>query len=135
MLDKQHASLKESAAALRFEVDRPTPDMEALARAKWRLGYRLAVHLAHEDRHVYPILIAHADHRIASLAALYEREMGDLDQRFRDYIARWSSDMVTSEWPAYRLATYTILDALAQRIDREDRELYPLVDDERASRR
>ncbi len=130
MLGDQHGALEESARALGAVVDAPAPDLEALAKAKWQLGYRLAIHLAHEDQHVYPALKAHANGRVAHLAGLFEREMGDLDQRFRDYLAIWSSNRVVSEWPAFVKETRLLLAALAQRIKLEEQELYPLIGQE-----
>jgi hypothetical protein len=126
-LTEQHTALEESAARLTAAVGSEVPDMEELARAKWQLGYRLAVHLAHEDRHVYPELKAHANPRIAKLAGLYEREMGDLDQRFRGYLAGWAPDRIVAEWPTYVRETRVILSLLAQRVAREEQELYPLL--------
>jgi len=127
-LSEQHDALEESAAQLQLAIATEVPDLEALARAKWQLGYRLALHLAHEDRHVYPDLKAHVDPTIARLAARYEHEMGDLDQRFRHYIAQWSSNRVIAEWPKFVLETRTLLTSLAQRIRRQENELYPLID-------
>ena len=127
MLGDQHDALEESARALGDVVDASVPDLEALAKAKWQLGYRLAIHLAHEDQHVYPTLKAHPNGRVANLAALFEREMGDLDQRFRDYLAQWSSNRVVSEWSAFAKETRLLLTALAQRIKLEEQELYPLI--------
>lgn len=126
-LKEQHAALEQSASALGALIAADAPDMEQLGRVKWQLGYRLAIHLAHEDQHVYPALKAHSDARIAKLALLYEREMGDLDQRFRVYIAAWSADRIIADWLGFRRETGTILDLLSQRIGREERELYPLV--------
>lgn len=127
-LSDQHSSLEESAAALSAAIAITPPDMEALAKAKWQLGYRLALHLAQEDRHVYPALKTHVNPRIAQLAVLFEHEMGDLDQRFRNYIAQWPTTRVETEWPAFAQETRLLLTALAQRIRREEQELYPLLD-------
>ncbi|WP_347342797.1 hemerythrin domain-containing protein [Sphingomonas echinoides] len=127
-LSEQHIALEESAAQLQRAVATEVPDLEALARAKWQFGYRLALHLAHEDRHVYPALKAHVDPAIARLASRYEHEMGDLDQRFRHYIAQWSSNRIISEWPKFVQETRALLAGLAQRIRCEEHELYPLID-------
>lgn len=127
-LAAEHADLARMVDELRRAVDDDEPDFDRLARARWRLGFLLAVHLAKEDKHVYPALKRHENASLASLATAYETEMGDLDQRFRDYLADWPIQIITRRWLQFRLATTDLMDKLVQRIEREERELYPLLD-------
>lgn len=127
-LAAEHTDLARMVDELRRAVDDDEPDFERLAHARWRLGFLLAVHLAKEDKHVYPALKRHENASLASLATKYETEMGDIDQRYRDYLADWPIQMITKRWLQFRLATTDLMDKLVQRIKREERELYPLLD-------
>lgn len=126
-LTDEHAELATIARELRRLVRKQEPDIEALTRERWRLGYRLAVHLAREDRHVYPSLKRHTDAQIAARATAYEAEMGNLDQQYRDYMARWDSVGITARWEGFCGETLGILDALEHRVAREEQDLYPLL--------
>ncbi|MFZ2997013.1 hemerythrin domain-containing protein [Sphingobium sp.] len=126
-LTDEHNELGAIALQLRGFVTRQVADIEAVTRERWRLGYRLAIHLAREDRHVYPELKRHTDAQIAAMATTYEAEMGNLDQQYRDYMARWNSDGIIAKWDSFCDETLAILEALENRIAREEKNLYPLL--------
>ncbi|KQM97792.1 hypothetical protein ASE85_12935 [Sphingobium sp. Leaf26] len=126
-LTDEHEELAVIALELRRLMGKQEPDIEAVTRERWRLGYRLAIHLAREDKHVYPELKRHTDARIATLATAYEAEMGSLDQQYRDYMARWNSGGITTHWQGFCTETLAIIDALENRIAREEQELYPML--------
>ena len=127
-LAAEHAGLAAMAEELRQAVQGDGPDFEHLARARWQLGFLLATHLAKEDKHVYPALKRHSKANLAALATAYESEMGDLDQQFRDYLAAWQVNSILARWPEFRRETTDLIDKLKQRIEREESELYPLLD-------
>ena len=126
-LSDDHTELGAIARKLREQVEKREPEFEAMTRERWRLGYRLAIHLATEDKHVYPALKQHADPKIAALATAYESEMGGLDQRYRDYLAKWNAVEILAHWEDFCAETLTILEALDNRIAREEQELYPML--------
>lgn len=49
----------------------------------------LRMHLAMEDKALYPRLAAHADERLRELSKRYAEEMGGLHASFTSYLARW----------------------------------------------
>ena len=53
--------------------------------------------------------------------------MGGLAEAYAEYAERWGSYAIQSDWNGYRTETAEILEALTNRIKREDRELYPLL--------
>ena len=126
-LAAEHAGLAAMGEELRQAVAGDGPDFEVLARARWHLGYLLAIHLAKEDKHVYPLLKAHPNEQIASLAVAYEDEMGDLNQQYRDYLAAWQVQSILSRWAEFAAVTKALIEKLEKHILREENELYPLV--------
>lgn len=93
------------------------------------LAGKLSVHLSMEDKSLYPNLLKSKDIRISSLAKQYVKEMGDIKEVFGAYIRNWPGPTAIQNNPIKFIEeTKGIFEALQKRIDREDTELYPMVD-------
>lgn len=94
-----------------------------------RLAGRLHVHLAMEDRSLYPALLSRPEASVRDTAARLQAEMGRLRAEVDGYLLRWPSARALEARPEGFVAeTRAILAALQARIGLEDRELFPLVD-------
>lgn len=90
---------------------------------------RLTVHLAMEDKHLYPGLLEHADPQVSGTAQRFVDEMGGIATVFKAYLGAWpSAEAIARGAAEFREATQGILQALGNRIQRENGELYPLMD-------
>jgi len=93
------------------------------------LAGKVREHLALEDREVYPRLLLYGDSAIVSLVTQYKNGIGNLLPRFNFYIENWSNKAKIQEHSTdFIRETNEILNALLQRVETEDAELYPLVD-------
>ncbi len=91
---------------------------------------KLAIHLAMEDQSLYPQMLDHTDERVKEMARKFIDEMGGLGEAVNAYRNKWPSDLPIQEEPAEFIAqTNEIFIALANRIERENRELYKMVDE------
>lgn len=106
---------------------------QSVAALRWSLARQLIAHLALEDRILYPAMQQSQDLTARKTAAQLQSETGALADRFTRYMADWSDDRIAREWPAFCAETRLILAALAERVDRENRTLYPLADQQRRS--
>ena len=103
-----------------------TPDIVALLI---RLSGKLKVHLQAEDAKLYPALIDSGDAEAAELAQSFQAEMGGLVEAFEGYMAAWRSPVAIEKDPdGFCEASHQLLKALGDRIERENRQLYPLAD-------
>ena len=94
-----------------------------------RLYGILRVHLAHEDIQLYPALMASADPQVARQARKFVDEMGDLATNLECFAQHWScSASIASNFAEFSDAARDLTLALASRIERENRYLYPLVE-------
>lgn len=102
----------------------------APARSKLAtLAGKLKVHLAMEDQSLYPTAAASAQPELSALAVRYQNEMGDIKEAFEAYLAKWPSPTAIQANPDGFVAdTKGIYGALAERVRKENTELYPLVD-------
>ncbi len=124
-LKQQHDSISKSATALATAVSKSS--YSPVAAIRWKLARELIAHLAIEDRWLYPMLIAGTEQKTAATARRFQDEMGGLAATFTNYMAKWSDQRIASEWPAYCAETRILVAALTNRIERENKELYPLA--------
>ncbi|MFN3819254.1 hemerythrin domain-containing protein [Blastomonas sp.] len=100
-----------------------------------RLTGILRIHLALEDEILYPALRKSNDPRTAEIAERYWREMGGLADMFLDFVDRWKrADVVLTEQARFRSEATMVFSALAERIEKEHREVYPLAEQIRTMR-
>lgn len=98
-----------------------------------RLLGLLRVHFAHEDVELYPELTASTDPLVARTAKRFVDEMGGLAVELECFARRWScSASIAGKIDEFREGAHQLLMALAVRIERENRILYPLAEDEAA---
>ncbi|MCP4459674.1 MAG: hemerythrin domain-containing protein [Cytophagales bacterium] len=91
---------------------------------------KLSIHLAMEDKSLYPNLLSHADEQVRSTAKKYIDEMGDIGIAVNSYKDQWSNPSKIQNDPATFIEqTNGIFNALAKRIERENNELYKIVDE------
>ena len=103
---------------------------EEASRAVSRLAGLLTVHLAAEDKFLYPNLARSEDEHIRTTAARFDEEMGHLASTFLSYKEAWMTPTKIRQNPAACLdATKEVLAALQERLGREDAQLYPLLQD------
>ncbi len=91
---------------------------------------KLVVHLAKEDKSLYPTLLAATDPKVVALTQRFIREMGDLAATFDSYTKSWvSPQKIFENKDEFAAETTAIVTALGQRIDKENNELYVLADE------
>ena len=102
---------------------------DKLRKALVELSARVTVHLASEDQVVYPRLIKAADQNVSTIAKRFADEMGGIGDAFKVYLSHWRNAVaIAARARTFASETKQIASALGTRIDREERELYPLLD-------
>jgi hemerythrin-like domain-containing protein len=94
-----------------------------------RLAGILRTHFALEDEILYPTMIE-SDHRQAAvMARVFRTEHANLANQFERFIGRWSkSAAIAASLRQFEFEAGMFFAALRDRIDRENRELYPLAE-------
>lgn len=128
---RQHEVLVDLAV----ELQTLSQNIESLPQAKEartlldRFAGKLVVHLAKEDKSLYPDLEASGNREVMMMAQCFKREMGGLAETFNTYTRKWvSPDKIVNNADEFRSETAAIVDTLAKRIDRENNELYAMAD-------
>ena len=128
-LREDHATLARMFLKLEHIIEQPHPpaDLE-LYEFRRSLMSTLIAHLKLEDWALYPRLIDSADEEVSCAGQSFKDEMGGLAPAFVSYCDQWTAAAITQNWPAYCVDTRNILDALTNRLARENRELLPLLE-------
>jgi hemerythrin-like domain-containing protein len=128
VLSGEHSAILELATEILGTIAQRDFDEIAVIKLRWRLAHGLAVHLAKEDKIIYPRLKQHPDAQIAELARRYESEMGGLSEQYQKYMTAWTGESIRNDREAFRAETRQILSVLARRVDKEEAELYPMYE-------
>ena len=130
-LKRQHKELLQVATDLAaiLQVDKLAKDSTTARTLLSTLAGRLSVHLQMEDKSLYPHLLSQNNEQIVSLTTKYINEMGGIKKSFDTFSKRWPNSVRIQENPEeFIQETRGIIDILLNRMSKEDRELYPMVD-------
>lgn len=102
---------------------------DALFAELKKLNATIKLHLAIEDRMLYPALAGASDPRVSAVGKRFQHEMGGLATAYGDFTARWDTAMrIGADPERFGHEAASLLDALHARIQHEDRELLPLAE-------
>ena len=114
-------------ATLARQLD--SPGVDELNDARWRFTRTLLRTLTLKDRMIYPRLRLHADPAAREVAERFDKSTVVDYERFAAHTKRFPPDVVVRDWRAYAVAVRLRTAELEDRMDREERELFPLLDD------
>jgi hypothetical protein len=128
-LKEEHAQLLDIVRRLGAMIAKnPPPSSMELAIVRRELMSTLIRHLKAEDWLFYPRLLDNPDPVVAETALRFNKEMGGLAGAFMTYVEKWGSMAIEKDWPGYCRETAAIAQVLTERITRENRDLYPLIE-------
>jgi hemerythrin-like domain-containing protein len=130
-LRRQHKELLEAATKITKLINSEDVSKEAeqIYNLLSDLDRSLHVHLIKEDETLYPALLRHPDKEIVKLTKQFQNELGGLRHEFHSYIKNWPNIIaVQNNSDEFIKETTRIFDALAYRVDKEDNELFSLID-------
>ncbi|MFL9841457.1 hypothetical protein ABS767_10825 [Sphingomonas sp. ST-64] len=104
------------------------PGVEELNDARWRFTRALLRTLTLKDRMIYPRLRLHADPEARAAAERFDTSTTVDYARFAAHTKRFPPDTVVRDWRAYAVAVRLRTAELEDRMDREERELFPWLD-------
>ena len=103
---------------------------ETIRKLSARLAGLVGLHLAMEDKALYPELLSSSNQNVKATARRFSEEMGSIGAAFGAYMKKWSTTSAIKTSPSvFTLETKAIFNALSKRIHRENVELYVLLDE------
>lgn len=134
-LRKQHVEILSSAREINelLSDNLSAIDAAAIRPILSKLAGLVSLHLAMEDRSVYPTLAAHPDAGVRAIGKRYSDEMAGIAAVFGDYMKNWQTTAQMRADPAgFAAASKGVFNALSKRIHFEHKELYPPFDNAEA---
>lgn len=93
------------------------------------LGGKLRIHLANEDRLLYPNAAKSQDPAVRTMAERFQREMGPLATTFKSFSDRWLIPKdIAAKASEFITESRTVMAALKERVRRENTEFYAALD-------
>jgi hemerythrin-like domain-containing protein len=93
------------------------------------LAGKIKIHLATEDKTLYPVLEKHKDPNVQALAKKYMAEMGQIKEVFENYLKKYPTGQAIEDKAAeWVKETGELFGVLAKRIEKENNELYPAAE-------
>ena len=127
-LRQQHAELGAILGNLARMAKTGSPGSEIRA-ALVDLSGKLTMHLAGEDRMVYPALQASKDPQVAAMAKRFATEMGGLGAAFKAFTHRFATPaLIEADRSGFASTLQGVTEAIVKRVQAEERELYPAAD-------
>lgn len=110
-----HAGIETNASAIAAKVN--------------ALSTLVKLHLAIEDRILYPAVQNAGDPRLAEMGKAYQDDMKGIAGHYINFARRWSqARQVATEPEAFRNDANTVLKMVHQRMQRENTEFYPAIE-------
>lgn len=127
---QQHLDILEGIAALRHLSNAGVGrNAAAIARGIIAMSSTIKLHLAIEDRMLYPALARSADTALAEKGRSFQQEMGSIAQAYAAFAHRWSNAQALTENEAgFKADANIVLRKVRERMLREDSDLYPRVE-------
>ncbi|AYV55293.1 hypothetical protein CH370_15340 [Leptospira kmetyi] len=131
-LKKQHQIVNEYAHQIESEIDKANPNIGHLVELLSIFSASLLFHLNVEDMELYLKMesYTHNSPTLVSLFEQYQKTMFGLKDTLLDYASKYSDPLtIEMNFSVFRDETEEILDHLRSRIDREESEFYPLIEE------
>lgn len=127
---KQHVQILTGIATLRrYAQEGIKGNAESIANEVVMLSSVIKVHLAIEDRVLYPSLQKNAHPELAAMGRSYQNEMKDIANAYAGFSRRWNTaSQVSENEDDFRRDANTVLKQVHQRMQKENREFYPAIE-------
>lgn len=126
----QHREALEVAGKIAAEFSGDTVKNPDAARTQLSaLIGKLTIHLAMEDKNLYPKAESSSNEDLRKMSVKLKTEMSGLAQAVVAYGQKWgTAAKIAADQKTFITETKGVFDALKKRIDVEERDFYPLID-------
>lgn len=127
---EQHKTVEAEIAIIKslMNTDDILQNIEEIALHVSTLAGKIKIHLSMEDKYLYPNLQKSDDEQVKKLAEEYQKEMGDLSEKFVAYKDKYNTrPKILQNLSTLKQETTSILLAIEKRIQREEKELYKFI--------
>lgn len=127
---QQHVDILSCIAQLRnLSKSGVSKNADAISKLIVTMSSTIRLHLAVEDKMLYPALEKGGDVALASLGRKFKSEMTGIASAYLDFARRWNTASTLMNNPdGFRTDANIVLKTLYERMRREDTDFYPLIE-------
>lgn len=127
---QQHTEIMQNVTDLRNLTKSGIAEhAKSIAQLIATMSSEIKLHLAAEDKKLYPALQAATDPDVVALSKTYQAEMNGIASAYMSFARKWIIEAnLASDPDGFRAEANTVFRALHERIQRENRELYPAAE-------
>ncbi len=127
---QQHVEILRGIAQLReWAHGGITRNAAEIVRGIADLSAVVKLHLAIEDRILYPALQASQDSLLVQMGRAYQEDMKGIANAYIAFARRWNSSAAVAEKAEqFRAEANQVLKTLHQRMQKENKEFYPAIE-------
>ncbi|EER59745.1 Hemerythrin HHE cation binding domain protein [Acidovorax delafieldii 2AN] len=93
----------------------------------------IKLHLAVEDQALYPALQRGGNAELARMGRQYQNDMGPIASAYDAFARRWNTaESLRTDEKGFRAEANVVLRKVYERMQREDRDFYPRIEEEEA---
>ncbi|QXE19630.1 hemerythrin domain-containing protein [Clostridium sp. 001] len=129
-LKRQHSEVMDLANYILNNIKKCTVDenIHEIAQNINTITGKLKIHLLNEDKYLYPYLLNSPDKALNTFGKKYSEEMKKVTEAYENYKSKYNtSNKIRNNIEGFKQDTIQIFKVLSDRIDREEKELYPLL--------
>ena len=129
-LERQHDEVKKLFKDIKSNINNieVKENLDKIVLDINTLAGKLTVHMNSEDKFLYPRLLNSEDSKIKSMAKEYIEEMGDIHNKFKEYKSTFNTKgKIIENKDAFMKETTRIITLMENRINKEDKKLYPQI--------
>lgn len=129
-LKHQHAQILDGIAALRNLAHAGIQEhAQEIAKHITALSSVVKLHLAIEDRILYPTLQTGKNAALAAMSKTYQDDMKGIASAYIAFSRHWSSaEIVAEQAEQFRTEANSVLKTLYTRVQKENAEFYPAIE-------
>lgn len=127
-LERQHLEINSLFSKINKNLNSNniTNDIDSLVWDINTLAGKLNIHMKTEDKFLYPELINGANENLKKIALEYSQEMGNIHKVFEEFKSNFNTkNKILNDIDKFLIESNRVLKLLKNRIDKEDRSLYP----------
>lgn len=103
-------------------------DLDQIVKNINTITGKLKIHLLNEDKYLYPYLLNSSEAKLNTFGNKYNEEMKEVSKAYEDYKEKYNTvNKVKQNITGFKEDTRKVFEVLSNRIDREEKELYPLL--------
>lgn len=124
-----HAAILGGIQRLRDLTQRGVSASDEIADALVKFSTTIRLHLAAEDKFLYPSLNKSDDPQIVALSQRFEKEMAHIADQFMAFARNWNlGRKIAADFEGFRRAANTTLKPVWDRMQQENSDFYPRIE-------